>query len=241
MKNLKGARLLVLNSPANPTGGIFAAEDLEQIAWWANRRDVLVFTDEVFDGYQYEGQRTSFAAFPKARNRTLTAGSVSKTYALAAARVGWLEGNRHLIQPCMLTSVLQGAAPPTLCQQIALAALQLNDDQLRPIRDDFESRRRYAFTRLQGMGLQPAWPAGGFFFWLPVQELGLSGRVFAERLFRDKKVLVWPGEHFGPSGTDFVRLSFATDDGRLREGLSRLGDFVRELQGNRVAQIKAAA
>lgn len=241
VKSLKGARLLVVNAPANPTGGVFAAEDLEQIAWWAARCDSLIFDDRVFDEYWYDGDPKSVQTFRKARNRTLTAGSVSKTYALASARVGWLAGNRHLVQPCLLTSVLQGMSVPTLCQQMALAALQLPEDQLRPIHDEFESRRGYAYTRLQGMGLQPIWPAGGLSLWLPVHELGLTGRAFAERLLRDKKVVVWPGDDFGPSGAGFVRISYASDDGRLRQGLSRLGELVRELQGNRVERLKKAA
>src|SRR5207249_3082140 len=116
-------RLIVVNSPANPTGGVFTPEDLEQIAWWADRRDVLIFSDEVFERFVYDGESLSIGTLPKAWRRTLTAGSVSKGYGLAAARVGWLAGHRHLIRPCMLTAVLQAAWPPTLCQQIALATL----------------------------------------------------------------------------------------------------------------------
>jgi aspartate/methionine/tyrosine aminotransferase len=241
VKALKGARLLVVNSPANPTGGILAPEDLEQIAWWAARYDVLLFNDEAFADYRYEGAAATLAAFPKARGRTLTAGSVSKGFALAAARVGWLSGHRHLIRPCLLTAVLQNAFVPTLCQQIALSALRLGPDALRPTREEFAARRAYVFGRLQALGLKPAWPAGAFFFWVPVQELGLNGKEFAKRLFAEKTVLVWPGDHFGPSGSDFIRLSYATDDGRLHQGLARLADFVRECNAARVAQARRAA
>lgn len=241
VKRLRGARLIVINSPANPTGGVLAAEDLEQIAWWAARRDVLIFSDEVFDTYGYDNPSGGIGALAKGQNRTLVAGSISKSHALAAARVGWLAGHRDLIQPCLLTSVLQAMPVPTLCQQVALAALELGETPLQAIRQEFESRRRYVFTRLQGLGLQPVWPAGAFFIWLPVEELGLDGRAFARRLLDEKKVVVWPGEHFGPSGAGYVRLSYAGDDGRLRQGLTRLAEFVRELQGRRVAQAKAAA
>jgi aspartate/methionine/tyrosine aminotransferase len=229
VRALDRARLLVLAAPCNPTGAVFAPEDLEQIAWWADRRDVLIYSDEVFGGYWYEGERLSIGSLPRARRRTLTAGSVSKTYALASARVGWLAGHRHLIRPCTLTAVLQVPFVPTLCQQVALNALR-QDSALPAIREEFDSRRRYVFERLQALGLKPAWPAGAFFFWVPVASLGLSGRQFAERLRQAKKVLVWPGEHFGPSGTGYVRLSYAVEDGRLREGLARLTDFVRELR-----------
>ena len=226
---LRGARLIVVNTPANPTGGVIAAEDLDQITWWADRRDVLILNDDVFERYRYEGDGACVADFPRARRRTLTVGGVSKGYALASARVGWLAGHRHLVRPCALTATLQAPFVPTLCQQVALAALRQSSEGFAPIKEEFTARRRYAFERLHAMGLKPAWPAGAFFFWVPVQKLGLSGQEFAERLRQEKKVLVWPGRFFGPGGTDYIRLSYAADDGRLREGLARLGDFVRGL------------
>ncbi len=238
---MRRAHLLVVNSPANPTGGIIAPEDLEQIAWWADRRDVLIFNDEVFERFIYEGASPSIGTLPRAWRRTLTAGSVSKGYALAAARVGWLAGHRHLIRPCTLTAILHAAWPPTLCQQIALTALRQGDEAFASIHKEFDSRRRYTYERLQAMGLKPVWPAGAFFVWLPIHELGLSGIVFARKLLQAKRVLVSPGEFFGPGGGGHVRISYAADDGRLREGLTRLAEFVRELRGpTSVAGRKAA-
>ncbi|MBI1918705.1 MAG: aminotransferase class I/II-fold pyridoxal phosphate-dependent enzyme [Planctomycetes bacterium] len=101
---------------------------------------------------------------------------------------------------------------------------------------EFSARRRYAFERLRGMGLKPAWPSGGFFFWVPVAEMGLDGRDFAERLLCEQRVQVMPGDLFGPSGAGHVRVSYATEDGRLREGLSRMADLVRSLKGSAVAK-----
>jgi aspartate/methionine/tyrosine aminotransferase len=233
---LHGARLLVLTSPANPTGGVLAAEDLEPIAWWAARRDVLVCSDQVFARYQYEGPAVSFGNLPRAWDRTLTLGSLSKGHALAATRVGWLAGHRHLVRPCALLAGLQNPFVPTLCQQIALTALRQNPESFAAVRTEFAGRRRYAFERLQAMGLKPAWPAGAFFFWVPVPELGLNGQTFTDRLFREKRVLVTPGDFFGPNGARHIRVSYAVEDGRLREGLSRLAEFVRELRSAPVVE-----
>jgi aspartate/methionine/tyrosine aminotransferase len=239
IRALRGARLIVLTSPANPTGGVLVPEDLEQIAWWANRRDVLIFDDQAFARYRYEGAPVAVGALARANRRTLTAGSVSKGHALTSARVGWLAGHRHLIRPCALTAGLQTPFVPALCQQIALAALEQGDEAFEPIRQGFDSRRRYAFERLQALGLQPAWPGGAFFLWVPTQDLLLTGRGFADRLLRAKRALVTPGDVFGPSGRTYVRISYAADDGRLREGLARLGDFVRELQGRQADRVAA--
>jgi aspartate/methionine/tyrosine aminotransferase len=238
---LRGARLVVLNSPCNPTGGVLAAEDLEQIAWWANRRDVLIYSDDSFGRYCYEGERVSIGSLPQARSRTLTAGTVTHEYALAAARVGWLVGPRDLIRPCGVTAVLQTPFVPTLCQQIALTALRHGEATFEPLRAEFDARRRYAFERLRSLGLQPDWPAGGCFLWFPVHWLGMSGRTFAERLRQRKRVMVTPGEFFGASGAGYVRLSYAAEDGRLREGLSRLAEFMSELVGSPHAEERVAA
>jgi aspartate/methionine/tyrosine aminotransferase len=240
-KALARARLIVVTSPANPTGGVLAAEDLEQIAWWARRHDALIFSDEAFVRYRYEGTSLSIGTLPKARRRTLTAGSISKGHGLASARVGWLAGYRHLVRPCTLTALLQTPFVPTLCQQMAWTALRQGAEAFEPIRTEFASRRRYTYERLQALGFQPAWPAGAFFFWVPVWELGLSGRAFAEGLLRTQNVVVSPGDPFGPSGPGYVRLSYAVEDGRLREGLSRLAEFIHGLPAMPMLEMKRAA
>jgi aspartate/methionine/tyrosine aminotransferase len=224
---LHGARLIVVNSPHNPTGGVLAPEDLELIAWWADRRDCLILSDEVFERYYYEEDALSLGTLPRTAKRIVTVGSVSKGYALSSARVGWLAGHRHLIRPCLLTAALHAAVPPAISQLVALAALRQDPDAFQPIWTEFEARRRYAYERLNGMGLKPGWPAGGYFLWIPVWELGVDGRTFANRLAREKKVLLTPGKLFGPSGAGFVRLSYAVEDGRLREGLMRIAEFLR--------------
>jgi aspartate/methionine/tyrosine aminotransferase len=225
---LRGAKMLVLADPGNPTGGTFAAEDLEQMAWWAKHYDLLVIVDESYSRYRGDEGRARFADFPAAATRTLNVGSFSKGYALTAARVGWLAGHRHLVQPCFLTQSLSVPFVPTLCQQIALAALSAGDEPFEPIRDEVASRRQFAFERVQTMGLSSVWPAAGFFLWVSTRQLALDGRTFGRRLLEAKNVLVTPGDAFGPSGIDHVRLSLAGDEGRLLEGLSRLAEFVAE-------------
>jgi aspartate/methionine/tyrosine aminotransferase len=220
---LRGAKLLILNSPGNPGGGFIAAEDLEQLAWWAERRDVLIVSDETYGAFSYEGEWTSPGTLSRGRRRTLTVGGLSRSHALAALRVGWLAGHRHLVRPCQLSAALRMTLVPAICQQVALDALRQPGREV----SELAARRRYAFERLHAMGLKPAWPAGGLFFWVPVWEYGVNGQVFAERLLNDRRVQVTPGEQCGPSGLGHVRISFAADDGRLREGLSRLAEFVR--------------
>ena len=241
VKALAHARMIVLAAPNNPTGGFMSAEDLDQIAWWARRRDVLIVNDMVFDRFLYDGRPMTIATMAAARSRTITVGSTSKGHGLAAHRVGWLTGNRHLVAPSAIAAAMQAPFVSNLSQQVALSALRADETAFRALHGEFDSRRHYAFERLESMGLRPAWPLGAFFLWLSVKDLGLDGGEFARRLDQAKKVAVWPGELFGPSGEHHVRLSYAAEDGRLREGLGRMAEFVRELRLRPSEARKAAA
>lgn len=222
-KAMRGAKLLVLADPANPTGCVFAPEDLEQIAFWARKHDVLIFQDASFDRWRAEPARARLASLPHCEGRILTCGSFAKSHGISAVRVGWLAGYRHLVRPCAASAMLAAPFVSGLCQQIALQAMRNGEAVMAEMRNDFNERRVYVRERLVGMGLAPWEASAGFFFWIPTPN-GESGRTFAQRLLGETGVLVNPGSPFGPSGERFIRLSYATDEGRLREGLDRLAD-----------------
>lgn len=237
---LTGAKLIVLSNPVNPTGGVLAAEELDQIAWWANRRNVLIYCDESFAAFRFEGEHVSLGSLEPAHRRALTAGSLSFGWGQAALRIGWLAGDRHLLAPCAVMSALGNPFIPSASQQSALMALRQSPAALSAIRDSIAEKRLFIHERLRDLGFEPHWPAGGLFAWFSVKPLGMQGREFADRLFADQRVLVSPGELFGPSAADFVRLSLAADDGRLREGLTRLTEFIERLRAPRSGEATSA-
>jgi aspartate/methionine/tyrosine aminotransferase len=224
-KAIRGAKLLILADPVNPTGCVFAPEDLEQIAFWARKCDALILHDASFDRWRAEPARARLASLPNAEGHILTCGSFAKSHGLSAARVGWLTGYRHLVRPCALAAAMSAPFVPALCQQVALQALRSGEARMADLRDELNVRRGYVRERLAAMGLKPWDAAAGFFVWMPVPG-GESGRAFAQRLLSETGVLVNPGHPFGPSGAKFVRVSFATDEGRVREGLNRLAEFL---------------
>ncbi len=228
-RGLHGARLLVLCSPANPSGGVIHPEDLEQILWWAERHDVLVLSDEVYD--RFADDPVSIATLPSARARVLTVGSVSKSHALASARVGWIAAHRHLLRPCLATAALRAPFVPTVSQLIALAALRTSTSAFAPFREQLASRRRYAAERLVALGMHSVEGECGYFLWVKVPEGWRSGQAFAEALLTTRRVRVLPGDLFGPSGKNHIRLSCVSDDGRLDEGLNRIGELVNGKRG----------
>lgn len=224
---MRGAKMLVLCDPGNPAGGCLANEDLEHIAWIAGGYDVLVYLDESFAAFRSDKPR-ALAAMPGADRVTLTAGSVSQEFGQPGMRVGWLAGPRHLIRACQLTANLSAPYVSPVCQQTA--ARLLSEAVSGDTASRYQSKRQYTLDRLRAMGLEPEQPGGGYFVWASVAALGTNGRTFAERLLREDRVLVGPGVAFGPSGVGHVRVSFAADDGRLREGLNRMTAFVARLK-----------
>jgi aspartate/methionine/tyrosine aminotransferase len=227
---LRGATLLALSDPGTPLGGSISDVDLERIAWAADRSDVLLYLDESFARYRAGGP----SRLPKlAAGRTLVAGSITPSDGLGSVRVGWLSGPKQLVRACAVTASLSAPFVPTICQNIALRAVTADDDLYGPAVEEVRDRVRYTAGRLRDIGFEVSEPAGGYFFWLPTAPLGLAGRTFAARLFAEQKVTVGPGDVYGPSGGGFVRLSAAAEDGRLREGLARLGAFVAGLTGRK--------
>lgn len=237
---MRGAMMLVLANPSNPTGGVLGAEEWEQIAWLAKRQDVLIYADESFGRYQY-GETVRMPANAEFLKRSITVGSVSQTYGMASTRVGWLTGPKQLVSACRLTSVLSAPFIPSICQASALRALQTPAEMFKPTLDQFRKRRGYAFDRLKAMKLEPHWPNGGYTLWVNLEGLGIVGRAFADRLMREERVLVGHGDLYGPSGKNHIRISYAAEDGRLREGLSRIAAFVDRLRGKEIAAVEPPA
>src|SRR5207344_322644 len=124
---------------------------------------------------------------------------VTQEFGLGSLRVGWLAGPRHLVRAVGLTQNLSAPFVPVVCQQAAARALAGSEKEF-PMHDHLRGKRDYAVEKLRAMGLEPDMPAGGLFAWVSVAGLGIDGRAFAERLFREQRVQVGPGLAFGPSG-----------------------------------------
>ncbi len=229
-KAMRGAKLLVLGNPGNPAGGCLNDEDLDYIAWIAAAYDVLVYVDESLGRFQFAPRVKSPGLLAGAERRILTAGSITQEFGLGALRIGWLTGPRHLIRACGLMANLQAPFVPAVCQQAATRALTEPDGAFTATLNRLRAKRDYTRERLRCMGLEPDCPAGGLFAWVSVAGLGGDGRAFAERLFREEQVQVGPGCAFGPGSSGHIRISFAAEDGRLREGLTRMAICIERLK-----------
>jgi len=223
---MRRARLILLNSPCNPSGAMITREGFEEIAWYACRRDVLVVCDEVYAAYCYDRPWDSAAHVRSIRQRTLVLGSMSKTFALAAYRVGWIAGPCELLRACLLSQSLTVPFVSTLSQYLAVDALSRAETIVHRIVSDFRRRRDYVADRLRACGLDAYPPAGAFYYWIPIPAHWQSSRQFCAEALQKHRVLLVPGAFFGPSGDRYFRLSYAGDEARLHEGLHRLGHML---------------
>jgi aspartate/methionine/tyrosine aminotransferase len=224
---LRGARMLFINSPCNPTGGIFAPDTLQRIVDLAARRDVIIFSDEVYNRYVFQGEFRATAACPGAFDRTITVRSLSKEFGLASLRVGWMAAPAGLMRPLTMHHAVSSIYVPTISQRLAMRVLDAPDRDARHVLPEYLQRRQLVAEGLKSLGLDATPPQGAFYFWFRIPAPFKDSTAFATRLMEEERVLLMPGTCFGPSGESFVRLSLTSSTENLREALKRLGSFIQ--------------
>jgi aminotransferase len=217
-------RAILLNSPANPTGAVYPRDLLHAIAELALRHDLWLFSDEAYEALVYGDIRhVSPGAFPGLADRTVSIYSFSKEYAMTGWRVGYLTGPAALLRTMATVQEQVASCVNAAAQRAALAALTGPRDGVEAMRRAYERRRDFVVARLRRIpGVRCPRPDGAFYVFPDVRAVTGDTRTLAERLLFDHKVVVSPGEAFGPRSAGFLRLSYASSDADLAEGLDRL-------------------
>jgi len=220
----KNSRMILINSPNNPTGSVLSYADLSNLTKVARERDLLVISDEVYEKITYDDVRHyCVASFPDMRERTIVVGSFSKTYAMTGFRVGYAYGPQRLIAPMMLTHQFNVACVGGLVQYAALAALNGSQDFVQKMVAEFDRRRKLVFSRLKEIeGFRCNLPEGAFYVFANIKGFGTSSEKFAEYLLNSARVITVPGSAFGRRGEGYLRLSYATAYDQLEEALNRM-------------------
>ncbi|MCG0277294.1 MAG: aminotransferase class I/II-fold pyridoxal phosphate-dependent enzyme [Thermanaeromonas sp.] len=219
-------KLLILCYPNNPTGAVLDEDTMMAIARVVEKYNLLVLADEIYAELRYDGPPVSFASLPGMQERTILASGFSKAFAMTGWRIGYVAAHPELLAAMVKIHQYTILCAPIMSQMAALEALQHGLKDISYMVEQYDQRRRLVVSRLRDMGLDCFEPKGAFYVFPSISVTGLSSEEFAERLLKEEKVAVVPGNAFGPSGEGFIRCSYATSLQELMEALNRIERFV---------------
>ncbi len=223
-------KMLVINSPANPTGGIIPREDLKAIAALALAHNFWVLSDEIYCRLQYEGTPASIIAEPGMADRTIILDGFSKTYAMTGWRMGYGVVPPNLAPSIVKLMVNSNSCTAAFTQRAGVAAITGPQDAVDAMRAEFRRRRDAIVAALNAIpGVRCELPKGAFYAFPNVSGTGLSEREIADRLLQEAGVATLAGTAFGEYGAGYLRLSYANSMENLMEATRRIGQFVETL------------
>jgi aminotransferase len=222
-------RAVLINTPANPTGALLTERELEGISEVCLRHDLLVYADEVYNNIVYDGLRApSIAVLPGMRDRTVIVNSMSKTYAMCGWRVGWALGPNEIIGQMVKLQEHVAACAASIAQAAAIAALTGPREEVDSMVEQYDRRRRLMVQGLNNIpGFRCRMPEGTFYAFVNIKGTGMSSQDLAMLLLKDAHVVTIPGSGFGEAGEGYLRLSFATPERAIEEGLERMEKCVK--------------
>ena len=226
-------KAILMNFPSNPTGGLATRENLEAIAQLAIQHDLYVITDEMYRRLIYTDETfVSIAEIPGMKERTIIVDGFSKAYAMTGWRVGFAVANEEIIKG--MTKMQENAVSSVFepVQRAALAALKGSQQPVADMLEHYRARRQLMLEGLNTMmhgKITCREPKGAFYMFPNITGTGLSSEEFSNRLLDEKHVVTVPGTGFGSNGEGFIRLSYATSEANIREGLKRIQEFVEAL------------
>lgn len=220
-------RAILIGYPNNPTGAVMPLEKLKAIAAIAERHDLLVFSDEIYDRLVYGGfAHVCFAGLAGARERTVLMGGFSKAYAMTGWRLGWVAGPEDIIAATRKVHQYAIMSAPTTAQYAGLEALRSGEADVTRMVAEYDRRRVAIVSGLNSIGLETFEPKGAFYAFAKVDHLGMSSEQFCERLLHEQQVAVIPGDIFGASGAGFIRACYASSMDKIEAALDRIEHFV---------------
>jgi aspartate aminotransferase len=223
-------RLVILNSPQNPTGGVVGAEVLRSAAELILRTPAWVLSDEVYSRLLHDGEFASIASLPGMLERTVVLDALSKTYAMTGWRCGYAAVPEALVEPLTRFFVNSTSCVPPFVQLAGIAALQGPQDAVTAMVDELRARRDLVVAGLNGLpGVSCRTPRGAFYAFPNVSAVPLDADVLAARLLDEAGVAVLSGSAFGAAGAGHLRLSYAASRDDLARAVDRIGSFLARL------------
>jgi aminotransferase len=224
-----GVKVLMLNFPTNPTGGTVTREQLLEVARFAQEKDVLVVSDEIYAELTFEGKHTCLASLPGMRDRTILLHGCSKAFAMTGFRIGFACANKELTEAMMKVHQYSMLCAPILSQEAATEALENGAESVARMKEQYHRRRDLIVRKLNASGLTCHLPNGTFYAFPSIKSTGMDSKSFSLKLFNEKRVAAVPGNAFGASGEGFIRCSYSTSYENLLLATDLIDSFVQSL------------
>jgi len=228
----KKTKALLINSPCNPTGGVFTKKELEEIAQFAIDKDIIIITDEIYENVIYDGAKHySIASFDNdIAARTITVNGFSKSFAMTGLRVGYAAGPTELMKHVFKYNYFGHICTCVPAMYAALEGLR-NPKTKKFIADqvsEYDRRRKFIVKRLNEIGLETKMPHGAFYTFSRCDRFDKKSYSFSNRVLEKTHVITTPGSAFGPHGEGFVRFSYATKYEQIEEAMERIEKMLRK-------------
>jgi aminotransferase len=220
-------KAILISYPNNPTGAVLTDDHMQQVADVAERHDLVVVSDEIYERLVYGIEHTNFASLPGMYERTIVLSGMSKSYAMTGWRIGYATAPEPILHAMKKLHQYLIMSAPTTGQMAAIRALEYGDADVEYMRRDYDKRRRLIVDGFNNMGLPCFEPRGAFYTFPSIQHTGMTGEKFCELLLQEEKVAVIPGDAFGDSGRGFIRASYASSIDNIEMALERMARFVQ--------------
>ena len=226
-------RAILIGYPNNPTGTILTRKEMEDLADFAVKHDLIVMSDEIYGDLTYGGEKhICFASLPGMQERTILFNGFSKAYAMTGWRIGYALANKAIISAMTKIHQYTMLCAPITAQIAAVEALRHGEKYMKKMVSEYDKRRRLIYEGLQKAGLSCFEPKGAFYIFPDIRSTGLTSEEFAEKLLMKEHVALVPGSAFGACGAGYVRCSYATSVANISEAIARIDHFVQHIKKN---------
>lgn len=220
-------RGILISYPNNPTGAVLTQAHISQIAEVAEKYDLVVISDEIYERLVYGIEHMCFATLPGMRERTILLSGMSKAYAMTGWRIGYATAPEPILAAMKKLHQYLIMSAPTMGQVAAVQALTHGEADVLAMRDSYDRRRRLIVDGFNALGLTCFEPRGAFYAFPSIASTGMTDEEFCERLLHEERVAVVPGSAFGASGSGFVRASYAASEENICRALERIERFLQ--------------
>ena len=225
-------KMLVINTPGNPTGVVQSQDTLEKLAEIAKKHDLIVVSDEIYEKLVYDGAKhVSIAALPGMKERTITLNGFSKCYSMTGWRLGYVAAPVEFIKAMVRVHAYINTCAPSFVQEAGITALEKAGPDVQEMVKEYQRRRDYTVSAINAIdGLSCKTPGGAFYIFVNIKQLGKTSAEMADYLLETAKIAAVPGSAFGPQGEGYIRLSYACSYERIVEAMERMKKAIEALR-----------